>query len=155
MSNLTTETACLLHLHLFHREVCLIKRKEKEKKECAHLMLHKRCLKKRKKPNIKTKFFISWVYSTIHTYTANFTDVSHHPLLPSSAQWWLRGGERGLSAGVWNSAIPAPVNSAETWQIIVEICMSVDLTWNCLRGSSGICLSTCLPLKWAWFRIHI
>lgn len=54
---------------------------------------------------------------------------------------------RQAQTGVWKSAIPAPVNSAETWPIIVEIFISVDLIWNYLRGSSGVSLSTCLTLS--------
>lgn len=48
-------------------------------------------------PKREKKAFIWSAYSTIRIHTLIFTDVPHHPPLPSSVQWWLKeGGSGGL-----------------------------------------------------------
>lgn len=71
-------------------------------------------------------------------YSTNraLTDFHRCCLSPPLAKWHpvmadrreAKGRGAGSERGCENSAIPAPVISAETWQIIVEICMSVNLT---------------------------
>ncbi len=117
----------------------------------------KRCLwkyflkKNKQKKNIKTQFFIWRVYSTIRTHT--HTDFRRCFPSPSAAKRRPVMAERRRAGAPGGGVKFCYSCSSEFCRNLADHCGDLyvcGFDMKLLRGSSGVCLSTCLPLKWAW-----